>query len=524
MIPDQDIEADSGSSYRGPSPAKLERLGRQRPKVFQSTAQEILFCTSMLLAQIMSEYFISGFNIFLPQLTDEMQIPDRAQVWPSSVFALVAGAFLLPFGRLSDIFGGYVVFTGGMAWYCVWTLACGFSADYKMLIACRALQGLGAAAYMPATVMNLGKTYRPGPRKNLVFGLYGACAPLGFYFGILIAGISNDLLSWRWYFWIAAIAMFVICIGGLLSIPKDVPAKITGNMDYWGVLTIVPPLVLIVYGITDGAYAPDGWRTGYIIASLVVGVLLLGVATYVEGWVSTEPLLPGSMFKPRHMKTLVVALMFAYGTWGVFMYYSSFYLINVMGYSTLQTALAFTPMVVGGIIIASVGGFTLHLLPGRLLMVISGLGFILSVLMFALLPVGGSYWAYVLPSMIGSTVGIDITYNVSNVFITTNIPLRHQGAAGALINSLFFFPVSLFLGVADVVSAEYADQGQRTSYKAALWFGTGCAAAALLLFCFIDPGKAVSQLRAEEKEEQDQHTAAQPRGGDTSCVVLNKAS
>jgi uncharacterized membrane protein len=104
--------------------------------------------------------------------------------------------------------------------------------------------------------------------------------------------------------------------------------------------------------------------------------------------------------------------------------------------------------------------------------------------------------------MIGSTIGIDIAYNVSNVFITTNIPLRHQGAAGALINSLFFFPVSLFLGVADVVSAEYASQGRRTGYKAAFWFATGCAAVALVLFCLIDPGKAVSQMRAEDKEAE----------------------
>lgn len=253
-----------------------------------------------------------------------MEIPDSAQVWPASVFSLVIGASLLPFGRLSDILGGYAVFTGGMAWYCAWTLIGGFSTDYQMLIACRALQGLGAAAFMPAGVMNLGKTYRPGPRKNLVFGLYGACAPLGFYFGILIAGISNDLLSWRWYFWIGAMLMFVVCIGGLLSIPQDIPARLRGDMDYLGILTIVPPLVLIVFGVTDGPYAPNGWRTGYIVAALAVGVLLLGVATYVEGWVSSEPLLPSSMFKPRHMKTLMVALIFSYGTNGVFLYYASF--------------------------------------------------------------------------------------------------------------------------------------------------------------------------------------------------------
>lgn len=180
-----------------------------------------------------------------------------------------------------------------------------------------------------------------------------------------------------------------------------------------------------------------------------------------------------------------------------------------MGYNAIQTALAFIPMAAGGIILATVGGFTLHFLPGRLLLIFSGMGHVACVLLFALIPEGGSYWAYILPAMIGATIGIDITYNATNIFITTNIQHKHQGAAGALINSLLFLPISLFLGLADVVSASYESQGTRDSYKAALWFGTGCAIVALLLFCLIDTGKAESQLRVEEKEAVSQDQAVQ---------------
>lgn len=175
----------------------------------------------------------------------------------------------------------------------------------------------------------------------------------------------------------------------------------------------------------------------------------------------------------------------------------------------MGTALAFVPMAAGGIILATVGGFTLHLLPGRLLLILSAAGSTTSLLLFALIPENGSYWKYILPAMIGGTIGIDIVYNVSNVFITTNIPKKHQGAAGALINSLLFLPISLFLGLADVVAASYEWKGQMGSYKAAFWFGTGCAAISLVLFCFIDPGKAESALRVEEKE------AAEPEHSET---------
>ncbi|KAF3766894.1 MFS general substrate transporter [Cryphonectria parasitica EP155] len=511
MLTNYDPEANSPNLVLGlgndptlQQKTELERMGRERPKVFSTALEEVLFVASMVMSMLMSEYFVSGFNIFLPLVSVELHIPDSAQVWPSSVFSLVTGSFLLPFGRIADIYGGFIVFTGGLVWYLVWTIIAGFSQNYHMLIAARALQGFGPAAFLPATMMILGKTYRPGPRKNLIFGIYGAFAPLGFYLGIIMGGITGDLLSWRWYFWLGAIIIFVVCLGGTYSIPRDMSKTVGGDMDYWGVVITVPALVLIVFALTDGAHAPEGWRTSYIIATLVLGVLLVGVATYVEGWVSSHPLLPGSLFKPKHMKTLVVSLTFAYGTWGVFMYYASFYLTNVMKYSTLQTALAFTPMAAGGVILCTVGGFTLHILPGRLLLVLSGAGYLISVLMFALIPENGSYWAYILPAMIGSTVGIDITYNVTNVFITTNVPAKNQGAAGALINTLLFLPISLFLGLADVVAAHYEPMGERTSYKAALWFGTGCAVAALVLFCFIDTGKAESQLRVEEREQGQQ--------------------
>lgn len=185
-----------------------------------------------------------------------------------------------------------------------------------------------------------------------------------------------------------------------------------------------------------------------------------------------------------------------------------------MGYSIMYTALAFVPMAAGGVVLATVGGFTLHLLPGRILLIISGMGSVASVLLFALIPEGGSYWAWILPAMLGCTIGIDIAYNVTSVFITTNIPQKHQGAAGALINSLVFLPISLFLGLADVVAASYERKGDMASYKAAFWFGTGCAAFALVLFCFIDTGKAESQLRIEEKEALEEGTAEDAGVGD----------
>lgn len=123
-----------------------------------------------------AEYFVSGFNVLLPTLQEDLSIPSESIVWPSAAFALVTSAFLLPFGRLADMYGGYIVFTIGLAWFTIWSIIAGFSQNELMLDLCRALQGLGPAAFLPSGIQLLGFTYRPGPRKNLIFSLYGGSA------------------------------------------------------------------------------------------------------------------------------------------------------------------------------------------------------------------------------------------------------------------------------------------------------------------------------------------------------------
>lgn len=520
----QDTERTAGTSPRNPE-INVEALGRQRPPVFASLWSELGFCCALLGSMLMAvscfhlrsrsdltlvkEYFVSGFHIILPPLAIELDIPQASQTWPSSVFSLVTGAFLLPFGRLGDMYGGYILFNAGIAWFLVWSLIAGFSQNYLMLIICRALQGLGSAAYLPGGVMLLGKHYRPGPRKNLVFALYGAFAPMGFFVGILMGGVAGQFLDWRWYFYLGTIMLAIVAIASFLAIPNDFRDKRPDiRMDWWGVFTIVPGLLLLVYAITDSSHAPNGWATPYIIATLILGIIFLGAAWYVEGHVAKNPLLPGDLFAPKYMKRFVVALFMLYGTFGLFLFYTSFYIELVLHKSPLVTAVWYIPMIVGGLVIGTVGGFTLHFLPGRVLLVISGVANLLCVLLFAIMPEKPNYWAYVFPSMICATLGIDITFTVSNVFITTNLPGYRQGLAGALINSLLFLGISFFLGIGDIVVGQTSHLGIRKSYKNAFWLAVGLAAGPIVIYAFLKIGSAKSDLTVEERQQMEAEAQA----------------
>ncbi|KAI1916635.1 hypothetical protein LOZ61_000903 [Ophidiomyces ophidiicola] len=468
----------------------LDKLGRARPDVFSNAWAEAMFCFSIVMSQVLSEYFISGFNVIIPTLVKQFDIPDAMAVWPASAFSLVIASVLLFFGRLGDMIGGFPVYVGGMAWLCVWSIIAGFSQNRLMLIFCRALQGLGPAAYLPTSLMLLANVYRPGPRKNLVFSIYGTCAVIGFFCGIFFSGICAEYLTWSWYFWIGAILVAITTTTSYFYIPSDSTQRQNQGikMDYLGAAVIIPGLVLTVFAITDSAHAANGWKTPYIIVCFILGCLFLVSAVYVEGWVAEHPLLPFDLFQVPHMKPMV----------------------HVMGASPMQVVAWSTPMVVGGFIFPLAVGIFLHLVSGTILLAVSTFAWIGSGLLFALMPEGASYWAFAFPAMICATMGIDITFNITNIFITTKQPSERQGLAGALINSVLHLSIALFLGFADVAQVEMEHLGRRKSYQVVFWYQVGCSALAFAIMALlVRVSRAKSELTMDERRQMIMMEAGQ---------------
>lgn len=173
-----------------------------------------------------------------------------------------------------------------------------------------------------------------------------------------------------------------------------------------------------------------------------------------------------------------------------------------MGATPLQVVAWYVPMALGGCIISTFGGLVLHLLPGTVLVIMAGVSWIIAPLLFAIAPEGANYWAYIFPSMICATVGIDITFNVANIFITTSLPKKQQGLAGAIIMLLLHLGIAVCLGFADIVNTStLAQLGERKSYHAVFWFEVSCAATALtILVLFVKIRKAESELTVDERE------------------------
>lgn len=218
------------------------------------------------------------------------------------------------------------------------------------------------------------------------------------------------------------------------------------------------------------------------------------------------------------MLPLCVAICLLYGTWGIFSVYGTLYFQNVMSVSPLQVVAWYAPLGIAGLLLSIAEGFILHLVPGRILLIISGLGATGSQLLLALMPLEkANYWAWVFPATMMSTIGIDLATILRTVFVTTTFPAAQQGLAGAVVNSVLQLGVALTVGLTDIIqSKKMSEVGLARSYKCTFWFGVGAGALSLaIMIVWGKVAKATSGLTADEKAEllQEVEQCQEPRPG-----------
>jgi MFS transporter len=349
-----------------------------------------------------------------------------------------------------------------------------------------------------------------------------------YFIGILVAGVvARGLSTWGSYFWVGAALTVLTSIVAYFSVPECRSRKTeterrqvqhlgrdngedeqqTGviEMDWIGGGTLFGSLNLVLFALIASSQAPHGWRTSYVYICFTLGACLLLTTICVEIWIAKCPLIPLSFLRKSQMPSLLLSLFLFYGSLSVFLLHASQYMEQSMGASTLQTVAWYTPMAAGGCIISVFGGYVLHLLSGTILLVIAGTAWIIAPLLFAVAPIDANYWAYIFPSMVCATIGIDITFNVCNIYITTSTPYNQQGFAGAIVAFLLHFGGTTCLAMADIVKRNTQPSlGERKSCQAAFWLEVGCAAmATIILVVFVRIGEAKSDFTVEERLAQN---------------------
>ena len=445
------------------------------------------------LALLCSAYFmvildVSIVNVALPSIQEDLHFkPDDLQ-WVLSAYALTFGGFLLLGGRVADVLGRRVVFMGGVALFTLASLACGLSSSEGMLIAARAVQGLGAAILSPAALSIITTTFDEGSERNKALGIWGAMGGSGAAVGVLLGGILTKALGWEWIFFVnVPIGAFVLAT--TRSIVKESRAgSATRHFDALGAVLITSALSLLVFALTQANRV--GWGSAQTIGILIASAALHVAFIAVEHR-SQAPLVPLGIFTRLRTLTGANVVSFLVGGLTFAMFFMlSLYMQQVLGLSALQTgagylAVALTAIASAGVAQALVtkAGVKPVMIAGVTLM---GLGN----LWFTQVSADGSYAVDLLPGFLAIGVGLGFSFVPMSIAALAGVEPQEAGLASGLFNTSQqiggALGVALFSTVATNRTSDLLAEGESraaaltSGFTLAFWVAVGFAVLALV--------------------------------------------
>ena len=418
------------------------------------------------IAQLMVVLDGTIVNIALPYIQHDLGISQDNLRWVVTGYALAFGSLLLLGGRLGDLYGRRKVFMAGLVVFGVASLLGGLASNEGLLLAARALQGLGAALASPAALALITTTFPAGPRRNRAFAVYAAMSGVGAAVGLLLGGwltgldsvFGLDVEGWR----LTLLINTPIGIITALLAPRFLAESEShpGELDLPGAVTGTLGLLGIVYGISRAG--SDGWTDTWTIASLASGLALLVAFLVLEARVK-HPLLPVRVFTNRTRAASFGAMFFAPAAMFAMFYYLSQYIQTVMGYSPIKAGVAFLPFCVGLVLAAGLSSNLVNRIDPRYL---AGVGTLLAasaLFGFSRLPHDtsfpisdqtGSYLTDVLPFILLMSFGMGMTFVPLTLTAVHHLRAQDSGIGSGVLNTMQQVGGALGLSLLSTIAAQ----------------------------------------------------------------------
>jgi EmrB/QacA subfamily drug resistance transporter len=371
-------------------------------------------------------------NVALPSIQKDLNLSEANLQWIINAYTLVFGGFLLLGGRAGDLLGRKRLFLIGLVIFTSASLLDGLAVSSGMLIASRAVQGLGAALISPAALSIISTTFAEGQERSKALGVWAAIAIGGSAVGLVLGGALTQWFSWPWIFFVNVPVGIVAFILSWRIVPESRDLGIESGFDLAGAITATGGLMLLVYAMVSAA--SDGWGSTTVIVSFLVSFTLLGSFVLIESR-SATPLVRLSIFRIRSLSTANLSMFFAFSGMFAMFFFNTLYIQRILGYGPLEAGVAFLPFTAGIIVSA---GLASTFAPRVGVRLVAGIGMIVSalgLLLLVRLPVDGSYATDVLPSMILTSLGMGAVFMPLTLIATTGLEDTDQGLASGLFNT-----------------------------------------------------------------------------------------
>jgi EmrB/QacA subfamily drug resistance transporter len=424
------------------------------------------------LAQFVVILDTSIIGVALPTIQQYFGFSQTDLQWIFNAYVIVFGALLLLGGRLSDILGQRKIFIIGFITLTIASVIAGLANSGVILIAARALQGLGAALIAPSALSMVMSLFGSNKLEmNKAMGIWGASAPAGGTAGVFLGGIITAWFDWPWVFLINV----PVGIAVLALTPKLLPRAIKrkGSVDYLGAISVTSALVLLVYAIVT---ANDvGWmsmQTIFLMASVSV---MVGAFLVIQRR-KKEPLIPLNIFKTRNLlaSNIVMALLGA--AWVPMWFFLNLYIQQILGYGPMESGLALLPMTV--MIMVLMISYTPRLVNrfGLKKNMITGMALLaVAMVLFSVTPSAAAasdnsnstignenliYMIYVLPASLVAALGMSLAYIPVLTAAVSNIHKEESGLGSGLVNTSYQIGSALGLAIMVAISSGHTESLQ----------------------------------------------------------------
>ena len=374
---------------------------------------------------------VSIVNVALPSIGTGLHFaPDDLQ-WVITAYAITFGGFLMLGGRAADLFGRRKIFVVGVVVFTIASFFCGLAWSEGVLIASRAVQGLGAAIISPAALAIIMTTFDEGSERNKALGIWGAIGGGGAAVGVLAGGVLTKYLGWEWIFFVN-VPVGAIALGLTPRFVRESRAERESSPDVLGAVAVTSGLALLVYAVST---APTHhWGSAKTLLLLAASVVLLAAFLVIEAR-TKDPLMPFHIFRIRTVSGANISALLLGASLFANFFLLTLYVQDVLGWSALRTGLTFIATAGSAVLWAGVAQALVTRFGAKPIMVIGFVGMLAGMLWYTTIPVHGSYWSDLLPGYL--IIGFAIPFAFIPVSIAALAGIEHHeaGLASGIFNT-----------------------------------------------------------------------------------------
>jgi EmrB/QacA subfamily drug resistance transporter len=424
-------------------------------------------------------------NVALPSIQRDLKVTVSQLEWVVNAYFLTFAVLMLTGGKLADMLGRRWIFIFGLVVFTASSLTCGLAVNGDMLIASRAVQGVGAALMNPATLSIITATFPPRQR-GMAMGIWVGVSAMALAFGPITGGLLSEHAHWSWIFFInVPIGVLAVAVARI-AIDETKDTSVDQRLDLPGLLSSGGALLALTYALIEAN--TKGWTSAEILSLFGAAVLLMAAFVVLE-LRQRAPMLDLSLFRNKTFTGAnTTMLLVALAMFGVF-FFVSLFVQNILHYSPVQAGAAFLPMTLCIIVFAPAAGKLSDRIGSRWLM---GTGMTLvgvSLVLFSLLDQHSSFWN-LFPALFVGGAGMAMAMTPTTAAAMGSVAVDKAGVGSAVLNSMRQIGGSLGVAVMGAILGSYVSVGVYSpqfaqqfvnGFQAALHVSAGIAFVAALV-------------------------------------------